>query len=85
MAASFHYSKLQPGQDAIRILTIEPGAFLDALVCSLKPVAFNANPRYAALSYTWKDAYPDNANIPTSLLPLVGETPRAHAAPFLAT
>jgi hypothetical protein len=62
----FPYPSLPAGVDAIRILSVEPGDFSEPLVCKLIPVAFNAKPKYTALSYTWRDPYPDNATLPTS-------------------
>ncbi|KAK3368833.1 heterokaryon incompatibility protein-domain-containing protein [Lasiosphaeria ovina] len=55
---TFPYPRL-PLVDAIRILTIEPGAFGEALNCSLTAAAFSTKPRYAALSYTWDFPHPD--------------------------
>jgi len=63
---SFPYPSLPAGVDAIRILSVEPGDFFEPLVCKLIPVAFSATPKYTALSYTWRDPYPDNAALPTS-------------------
>lgn len=65
---SFSYDKLPEGVDALRILILEPGDFLSPLVGTLTRVAFRDNPKYVALSYTWGDSYPDNAEllIPTS-------------------
>jgi hypothetical protein len=63
---SFPYPSLPAGVDAIRILSVEPGDFSESLVCKLIPVAFSAKPKYTALSYTWRDPYPDNAALPTS-------------------
>lgn len=63
---SFPYPSLPAGVDAIRILSVESGGFSEPLVCKLIPVAFSAKPKYMALSYTWRDPYPDNAALPTS-------------------
>jgi hypothetical protein len=63
---SFPYPSLPSGVDAIRILSVEPGDFSEPLVCKLIPVAFSDQPQYTALSYTWRDPYPDNAALPTS-------------------
>ncbi|KAK5651247.1 hypothetical protein OQA88_12655 [Cercophora sp. LCS_1] len=55
----FPYPPLPPSVDAIRVLTLEPGAFTDRLKCTLATAPFSAKPRYAALSYTWGPPYPD--------------------------
>ncbi|KAI0840594.1 heterokaryon incompatibility protein-domain-containing protein [Hypoxylon sp. FL0890] len=64
---NFPYPPLPLGEDAIRILTIEPSKFDDQITCTLAPVAFNAKPRYAALSYTWEDPFPDRPKCPPEL------------------
>ncbi|KAI1777836.1 heterokaryon incompatibility protein-domain-containing protein [Hypoxylon cercidicola] len=61
----FPYPPL-PLEDAIRILTIEPGDFDDEITSTLTPVTFGARPKYTALSYTWGDSYPDTAALPTA-------------------
>lgn len=56
----FPYPPLPSKEDAIRILTIEPGDFDDQINSTLTPVTFGARPKYMALSYTWGNPYPDN-------------------------
>lgn len=63
---NFPYPPLPKGVNAIRILTIHPGDFSEPLVYTLSSQAFSEKPRYAALSYTWDDAYRDNSALPTS-------------------
>ncbi|KAF3767826.1 HET-domain-containing protein, partial [Cryphonectria parasitica EP155] len=58
--SAFRYPELQHDADSIRILTLEPGRFLDQLVCRLTACTFASKPRYVALSYTWETPYPDN-------------------------
>ena len=60
---NFAYPLLPVGVDAIRILTLEPGGFYDPLIGKLVSVTFESRPKYAALSYTWSDSYPDNARL----------------------
>lgn len=57
----FQYPVLPADVDAIRVLTIEPGDFLDGLVCTLVPIAFSERPKYVALSYTWGNPYLDKS------------------------
>ncbi|KAK3935097.1 heterokaryon incompatibility protein-domain-containing protein [Diplogelasinospora grovesii] len=64
---SFPYPLLPAGVDAIRVLAVEPGDFLDSLVCTLTPAAFSDRPKYVALSYTWGSSYPDNSKLSLSL------------------
>ncbi|KAI1378306.1 heterokaryon incompatibility protein-domain-containing protein [Hypoxylon crocopeplum] len=61
----FPYPSLTPGEDAIRILTIDPGNFDDQITCTLTPITFGAKPRYIALSYTWGDPYPGDTKAST--------------------
>ncbi|KAI1357976.1 heterokaryon incompatibility protein-domain-containing protein [Xylaria arbuscula] len=62
----FPYPALTTDVDAIRILTLLPGAFSDSLVGTLSPVLFSDRPKYIALSYTWGFSYPDNSKVPIS-------------------
>ncbi|KAF2245143.1 hypothetical protein BU26DRAFT_408714, partial [Trematosphaeria pertusa] len=62
---AFQYPPLPTGQDAIRILTLEPGEFMQPLTCTLASTAFATRPKYIALSYTWGPSYPGNAKLPT--------------------
>ncbi|KAI6080623.1 heterokaryon incompatibility protein-domain-containing protein [Hypoxylon rubiginosum] len=62
----FPYPPLPSKEDALRILTIQPGDFDDEITATLTPVTFGAKPKYAALSYTWGDPYPDNAALPAA-------------------
>jgi hypothetical protein len=55
VAATFIYPALPVDADAIRILTLEPGDFLDPLIATLQPATFRTKPRYVALSYTWNN------------------------------
>jgi len=74
---SFLYPQLPIGVDAIRILTVEPGDFLDDLKCTLTPVAFGSRPKYVALSYTWGSSYPNPGPLPLDNTPgLVSPPPR---------
>ncbi|KAI1144063.1 heterokaryon incompatibility protein-domain-containing protein [Hypoxylon sp. FL0543] len=66
---NFPYPPLPLGEDAIRILTVEPGDFDDQIICTLACVAFKAKPKYVALSYTWENPYPDRATLPDTGLP----------------
>lgn len=72
---NFPYPPLPLGVDATRILTLEPGSFYDPLIGKLIPATFDSRPKYAALSYTWSDSYPDNAMLSTT--PLATEFPHA--------
>ncbi|KAK0646879.1 heterokaryon incompatibility protein-domain-containing protein [Cercophora newfieldiana] len=63
---NFPYPPLADGVGAIRILTIHPADFSEALVCTLGSHTFSEHRHYAALSYTWDDAYRDNSALPTS-------------------
>jgi len=56
----FSHPVLAANIDAIRILELAPGDFLNPLVGVLRSVAFSDKPRYIALPYTWKSSYPDN-------------------------
>ena len=60
----FSYPSLPAGVDAIRVLTVTPGDFVEPLVCTLTPVAFGEKPKYVALSYTWENPYPDTSQLP---------------------
>ena len=51
--AAYAHSRLEP--DHIRILHLAPGAFADAIVCSLHHVNHRSKPHYEALSYVWGD------------------------------
>ncbi|KAI1768964.1 heterokaryon incompatibility protein-domain-containing protein [Hypoxylon sp. FL1150] len=62
----FPYPALPPKEDAIRILTIEPGDFDDEVTATLAPATFGSKPKCTALSYTWGDPHPDNAALPTA-------------------
>ena len=62
----FTYPPLPLGQDAIRLLRIDPGDFHEPLIATLTPVAFEYKPKYVALSYTWQDPYADHSHLPTS-------------------
>ncbi|KAK4449019.1 heterokaryon incompatibility protein-domain-containing protein [Podospora aff. communis PSN243] len=55
----FPYPPLPPSTDALRILTLSPGAFTDPLTGTLTAAPFASKPRYAALSYTWGPSHPD--------------------------
>ena len=80
--SDFPYPPLPSDSDAIRILTVEPAkCFSDPLIGSLHAVTFEIKPKYVALSYTWRDPYPDNAKLPT--LPLA--TTSGHASERLAS
>jgi hypothetical protein len=62
----FPYSPLPEGQDAIRLLTLEPHSGVGfPLVGNLRTVTFAERSRYFALSYTWdvshSDAIPDDS------------------------
>ncbi|KAK4451991.1 heterokaryon incompatibility protein-domain-containing protein [Podospora aff. communis PSN243] len=48
------YQPLQQRQ--LRLLRLLPGKWSDPIPCSLEVVSLDANPSYAALSYTWGDA-----------------------------
>jgi hypothetical protein len=63
---AFPYPPFPKNEDAIRILTINPGDFHDPLWCTLTAVAFVNKPRYAALSYTWGIPFPDGTLLPTA-------------------
>ncbi|KAI0156472.1 heterokaryon incompatibility protein-domain-containing protein [Xylariaceae sp. FL1272] len=63
---SFAYPPLPADADAIRILTLAPGDFSDALVGTLTPVTFREKSRYIALSYTWGGSYSDNSSLSIS-------------------
>ncbi|KAI0145938.1 heterokaryon incompatibility protein-domain-containing protein [Hypoxylon sp. NC0597] len=63
----FPYPPLPLGEEAIRLLTIEPGKFDDKIICTLNPVDLNTMPIYAALSYTWDEPYPDRVKLPTEM------------------
>lgn len=78
---NFPYPLLPLGVDATRILTLEPGGFYDPLIGKLITATFDSRPKYAALSYTWSDSYPDNTILSTT--PLATEFP--HAGQHLAS
>jgi len=63
---SFVYPALPVGVDAIRILKIEAGDFMSPIVATLSSRSFSDRPKYVALSYTWRNSYPENANLPVS-------------------
>ncbi|KAF2829589.1 hypothetical protein CC86DRAFT_286937 [Ophiobolus disseminans] len=62
----FAYPALPTGQDAVRILNVDPGDFLSPLTGTLVSVAFCDRPKYVALSYTWGSSYSDNLQLPIS-------------------
>jgi hypothetical protein len=43
------------GLQGIRLLSLQPGRFLDPLQCYIDNVSLSDNPQYEALSYTWGD------------------------------
>jgi hypothetical protein len=55
-ASSFQCRSLDPESDAIRVVTLEPGAFDSPICCTLQHVDLNNNTHYEALSYVWGDA-----------------------------
>ncbi|KAK0630688.1 heterokaryon incompatibility protein-domain-containing protein, partial [Bombardia bombarda] len=66
---TFPYPPLPVGVDALRILILQPGDFSDPIKCTLTPAAFSMKPKYLALSYTWRDSYPDNSELPIGRFP----------------
>ncbi|KAI0180408.1 heterokaryon incompatibility protein-domain-containing protein [Hypoxylon sp. FL1284] len=79
--ADFLYPTLPPKEDAIRILTIEPGDFDAPVTSTLTPVTFGARPKYAALSYTWDDPYPNSTALPAMPKQRNASCPRTKALP----
>lgn len=53
----FQYKQLS-NQNAIRLLSIEPGTTLDPIKCYLEEATLDNNPTYNALSYSWKRNVP---------------------------
>ncbi|KAI0801588.1 heterokaryon incompatibility protein-domain-containing protein [Xylaria sp. FL0064] len=62
---AFPYSPL-PAADALRLLILNPGDFLDGLEGDLVPVTFLERPKYLALSYTWENPTPEQPDLPTT-------------------
>ncbi|KAI0122396.1 heterokaryon incompatibility protein-domain-containing protein [Daldinia grandis] len=65
----FTYPPLPTGEDAIRILNLQPGDFFSPLVCFLTPATFKSRPRYVALSYTWGEPYSECVKEESTLSP----------------
>lgn len=51
--APFEYNHL-PTPTSIRLLDLRPGEVTDPLVCNISVVDLDDNPKYTALSYSWK-------------------------------
>ncbi|KAI2779902.1 heterokaryon incompatibility protein-domain-containing protein [Daldinia loculata] len=66
---TFTYPPLPTGEDAIRILNLQPGDFFSPLVCFLTPATFKSRPRYVALSYTWGEPYSECVKKASKLSP----------------
>jgi hypothetical protein len=77
---AFPFPPLPKDEDAIRILTIDPGDFHSSICCTLTAVAFVNKPRYAALSYTWGIPFPDSTLLPTAPESIDAETPNESPA-----
>lgn len=54
MSEHFH-RPLDPIKSEIRLLTLQPGAWNEDVICTLQIVSLNHSPRYEALSYVWGD------------------------------
>jgi len=48
-------SPLNPERNEIRIAILQPGNWDDEILCSLKTVSLDDNPKYSTLSYVWGD------------------------------
>ena len=48
-------SPLDPGRNEIRTITLQPGNWDDEILCSLKTVSLDDDPKYSTLSYVWGD------------------------------
>ena|SRR5438045_831816 len=58
MDQPYQYSPFDPKERQIRLVTLEPGAWLDRICCSIDTISFDGQPIYEALSYVWGD--PEN-------------------------
>lgn len=67
----FQYPPL-PDEDALRLLILQAGHFLDPLTGTLASVAFSKRPKYLALSYTWGDPMPEEPDLSSSFVKGLG-------------
>ena len=51
----YQYSPLSKTDPHIRLVTLNPGSWLDEIRCTVQVVPFNGRPVYEALSYVWGD------------------------------
>ena len=56
MKDEFQYPPLR-GHSDIRLLRVEPGRQSDQISCSVRVVSLDNNPKYTAISYTWRKQF----------------------------